>query len=67
MLPPFLVYSLKTPYLTPPPAHPVSLPWHSPTLGHPAFTRLRASPPTDVQQAILCYICSWSHVSLFGW
>jgi len=29
---------------------PISLPWHSPTLGHRAFTRPRASPPIDAQQ-----------------
>ena len=32
---------------------PASLSWHSPTLGHPAFTGPRAFPPTDVQQVLL--------------
>jgi hypothetical protein len=46
---PFLVSPLKIPYpfilllLTNPPT-PASLPWHSPTLGHRAFTAPRASP-----------------------
>ena len=29
---------------------PASLSWHSPTLGHPAFTGPRASPPIDAWQ-----------------
>jgi hypothetical protein len=32
------------------PPTPVSLPWHSPTLGHRTFPGPRASPPIDVQQ-----------------
>jgi hypothetical protein len=34
----------------PPPTNSPSLPWHSPTLGHQAFTGPRASPPIDVCQ-----------------
>jgi hypothetical protein len=36
-----------------PPPHPptpISLPWHSPTLGYQDFTGPRVSPPIDVQQ-----------------
>jgi hypothetical protein len=35
---------------------PASLSWHSPTLGHRAFTGPRASPLIDVPQGHLCYI-----------
>ena len=34
------------PYLYP--LTPTSLSWHSPTLGHPAFTGPKVSPPNDV-------------------
>jgi hypothetical protein len=44
--------------------NPPSLSWHSPTLGYWAFTRKRASPPTDVIKANICFISSWSHGSL---
>ena len=68
----------KTPYPIPPPHDsmrvfpypptPASLPWYSPTLGHPAFTGPRASPPIPEvaipDRAVLCYTCSWSHGSL---
>jgi hypothetical protein len=37
------------PLLTNPPT-PTSWPWHSPTLGHQAFTGPRSSPPIDDQQ-----------------
>ena len=52
MLFPFLYSSPKTPYLLPlplltNPPTPTSWPWHSPTLGHRAFTGPRASPPID--------------------
>jgi hypothetical protein len=56
---PFQPSPSETPYPIPmplwgcsptPPSIPVFLPWHSPTLGHWAFTGPRASPPTDVQQ-----------------
>jgi hypothetical protein len=30
-----------------------------------AFIGPRTSPPIDAWQAILCYICSWSHVYSF--
>jgi hypothetical protein len=59
MLSPFLIYPQKTPIpntlthslplLTNPPK-PASLSWHSPTLGHRAFTEPRASPLIDVPQ-----------------
>jgi hypothetical protein len=42
---------------------PASWPWHSPTLGHRAFTGPRASPPLDDREDLLCSICSWSHES----
>ena len=54
MLSPFLVSPPKPPYLlhlpqiTNPPT-PTSWPWLSPTLGHRAFTGLKASPPIDDQ------------------
>ena len=55
MLSPFLVSSLKTPISSPlpllsNPPTPAPLSWHSPTLGHQAFSGPRASPPMDVQQ-----------------
>jgi hypothetical protein len=55
MLSPFLVSPVKTPIpslhplLTNPPT-PTSLSWHSPALGHGAFSGPKASPPTDVVQ-----------------
>jgi hypothetical protein len=56
--------------LTDPPT-PASWPCHSPTLGHRAFTKPRASPPIDVQQGHpLLYIWLEPWVSpcvLFGW
>jgi hypothetical protein len=42
-------YSMTLPLLTNPPT-PASLSWPSSTLGHPAFTRPRASPLIDVPQ-----------------
>lgn len=48
-----------------PPTHPLthaSAPWHSPTLGHGAYTGPRGSLPLMSDKAIF-YICSWSH----GW
>jgi hypothetical protein len=61
MLSPFQVSPLKAPYPIPPylasirvlpyhPHTPASLPLHSSTLGHQAFTGPRASPPIDDQQ-----------------
>jgi hypothetical protein len=51
MLSPFLVSPPKTPHLILPPPIPLtSLPWHSPTLGHQAFTEPRASPSINNQQ-----------------
>jgi hypothetical protein len=50
MLSPFLASPPKTPYLLPPalqPTHSHSWSWHSPILGHRAFTGPRASPPID--------------------
>jgi hypothetical protein len=32
------------------PTTPISLPWHSPILGHQVFTGRRASPPTDARK-----------------
>jgi hypothetical protein len=70
MLSPFLVSPQKNPlFHSPlplwanPPTH-TSLSWQFPTLGHRAFSWPRASPPIDVQQAILYYICSLSNGSL---
>ena len=54
MLAPFLVsppkipYPISLPLLNNPPTP--SLSWHPPTLGHPAFSGPRASPPMDAQQ-----------------
>ena len=54
MLSPFLVsppkipYPISLPLLNNPPTP--SLSWHPPTLGHPAFSGPRASPPMDAQQ-----------------
>jgi hypothetical protein len=52
MLSPFLISAPKTPYslplpLLPNPSTPASWPWHSPILGHRAFTGPRASPSID--------------------
>ena len=54
ILSPFLISPPKIPLshpssLTNPPS-PASLFWHSPTLGHQAFIRPRASSPSDVPQ-----------------
>ena len=56
-------FPLPTPYLIPAPLltnlpTPAYLYWHSPTLGHRAFSGPRASPPIDAHKAILCHICS---------
>jgi hypothetical protein len=52
--------------LTHPPT-PTSLSWHFPSLGHWAFTKPRASPPTDAQQGHL-WLESWvAPCVLFGW
>ena len=76
MLFPFLVSSLKTPYPIPPPvltnpAMPTSLSWHSPTLGHGAFSGPRASPSFDVQQGhplLHMQLEPWVPLCvLFGW
>jgi hypothetical protein len=48
------------------PPTPTSPPWHSPTLGHWAFTGPRPLLSLVPDKAILCYICSWSHGSLHG-
>jgi hypothetical protein len=48
---PYLFFLLSASMrVLPHPPTPTSPPWHSPTLGHPEFTRPRASPPIDVQQ-----------------
>lgn len=57
---PFSCFPYREPYSIPPPPASIegvppsthlffsaSLPWHSPTIGHQAFTRPRASPPAD--------------------
>jgi hypothetical protein len=44
--PPKTTYTLPFPLFTNPPT-PASWPWHSPTLGHQAFTEPRVSPPID--------------------
>jgi hypothetical protein len=49
---PFLVSSLKVPYilpsaLLPNPTTPASWPWHSPVTGHIIFAGPRSSPPVD--------------------
>ena len=66
--PPYII--LPLPLLTNPPT-PASLPWHSPTLGHRAFTRPRASPPiNDLQGYPLLYMQLKPWVApcvLFGW
>ena len=58
MISPFPVSLPESPYFIVPPSASVSMfphpptpessPWHSPTLGHQAFTGPRASPPIDV-------------------
>jgi hypothetical protein len=85
MLSPFLDSPPKTPYPIPysfplllwwcfPPTHsptPTTPSWHSPTLGHQAFTEPRASPPIYVQQSYpLLHMRMESWVPpcvLFGW
>jgi hypothetical protein len=44
------------------PPTPAFPPWHSPTLGHQAFTGPRASPPIDAQQGY-----PMLHVQLKPW
>ena len=66
MLLPFLVSPMKIPYSIPTPLltnlpTPTSLSWHSPTLGHQAYTGPSASPPTDAQQGHPVLLCGWSH------
>jgi hypothetical protein len=53
------------PLLTNPPS-PASLSWHSPTLGHQAFTGPRASLPLMSDKAILCHHGSIHVYSLIG-
>jgi hypothetical protein len=69
---PFPGFPPKGPYSIPPPPHPplwspnpptfASLSWHSPTLGHRAFTGPRTSPPIDVRQ-----VHSLLHMKLEPW
>jgi hypothetical protein len=71
----FLVYPLKTPIPSPllcSPTHtPVYCSWHSPTLGHRAFTGTRASPPTGDRQVhplLLMWLEPWvPPCVLFSW
>ena len=53
------------------PPTPTSLPWHSPTLGHRAFTGSRPSPPIDARQGhplLYMWLKSWiPPCVLFGW
>jgi hypothetical protein len=72
---PFPCFPFRNPYpILPTPSHPhtpASLPSHSPTLVHRAFTGPRTSPPIDVQQVHpllymnlepwvpLCVLCGW--------
>jgi hypothetical protein len=76
MLSPFLISPPKTPYtiplpLPPNPPTPTSLSWHSPTLGHLAFSAPRTSPPIDIQQGhplLHMYQEPWvPPCVLFGW
>jgi hypothetical protein len=76
MLSPFLISPPKTPYHIPPPTAqqpptPTSWPWHSPTLGHRAFTGTRASPLIDVPQGhplLHMHLEPWiPPCVLFGW
>ena len=74
MLCPFLVFSPKQSYLTPPPTASMRvLPhtptdagphWHSLKRGLQVFIEPRAYPSIEVQQAILCYTHGWRLVSL---
>ena len=74
MLSTFPVSPLKIPYLLPLlPKTPTSAswPWHSPTLGHRAFTGPRAFPPIDDEQGSLLlhmWLEPWvPPCVLFGW
>jgi hypothetical protein len=50
------------------PPSPTSPPWHSPTLGHGAFTRPGASPPIDGYPLLHLLVESWvTPCVLFGW
>ena len=53
------------------PLTPASLLWHSPTMGHRAFTGPRASPPTDARQGhslLYMQLEPWVRPGiLFGW
>jgi hypothetical protein len=70
----FLLWKPPIPFPSPlliSPPTPTSLSWHSPTLGHWAFTRPKASPPTDDQQGhrlLHVLLKSWvPPCVLFGW
>jgi hypothetical protein len=82
MLTPFPISPPEIPYAIPPsptsmrvlptnPPTPTSPPWHFPTLGHNAFTGLRASPAIHVRQRhplLHIQIKPWVPPSvLFGW
>ena len=48
------------------PTHtPASWSWHSPILVHRAFTDQGSLLPLMTNKAILCYICDWSHGTLW--
>ena len=73
MLAPFPSFPSGNPLSHPlsyPPTH-TSPPWHSPTLGHQAFTEPRLSPPIDIKQGHpLLHMCLEPWVPpcvLFGW
>ena len=63
-------HPIPLPLLTNPPT-PASLSWHSPTLGHRAFTRPRASPLIDVPQGhplLHMWVEPWVPPGVpFGW
>jgi hypothetical protein len=69
--PPILSPSLFFYKGAPHPPSPIFLPWHSPTLGHQAFTGPRASLPTDAQKGhplLHMQLEPWvPPCELFGW
>ena len=68
MLSTFLISSLKIPLSHPPPPltkPPASLSWHSHTLGIKPSQDQGPLLSLMSHNAILCYICGWSHESLY--